>query len=164
MRQLNNISDFEKNKRWFNEKHLEKKRFCVAREIIVILKPLKNWEVGLTINVLMDRVVSNMQSKGYRKVGVSKPTIYEAIKNLNLYRDDIFIKSDKGVNKITGKVEFRYYSLSEDKDFNVWKQRFFRTKFRNELFSHQLSVYEEQVHKEEQYVGLKKSLVEEDLS
>jgi len=136
--------EFEKNKIHFNEYTLRKKKFSVAKEIYVIVKPKKNWEEGITTKDLNREIVKGFKTRGFRRKEVSTRTIYDSVNDLNLYRDDIYIISDWGINIDTNSKEFRYFCPYEPIDVSKRRELLHRGIFRNQIKDRQLEIFEEE--------------------
>jgi hypothetical protein len=152
-----NQGELERNKKHFNEYTLQKKKFSIAREIYVIVKPLKNWYEGITMDLLNEKIIENFKKKGYHKKKISKISIYSAIKDLNLYRKDIYIVSSKGLNAETNKYEFRYFCPFEPNDINHAKELLERIIFRSEIKNGNLTNFQEEIVHQEQIDVIKQT-------
>jgi len=155
-----NRLEFEKNKKHFNEYTLEKRHYSVPRQIMIIVKPRKNWYEGININSLRKRILDNFKKLPRRgtwirkiiKRGITKATIYTAIRDLNLYGSEhgIFIVSRWGIDTEKGIKEFRYFCPYEPNDISKQRELFFNSIFRNQLKGEQLEVFEEEIKHEQE--------------
>jgi hypothetical protein len=133
MNKPRNIDEFKANKKHFNEYTLQKKKFSIAREIMIIVQPKKSWYEGVTKKDLINNILDNFRKKGYyKKKKISGASISSAITDLNLYRDNIYIISAKGMNTKTSRHEFRYFCPYDILDISKTKELLQRNIFRNE--------------------------------
>lgn len=156
MKTPRNLGEFEANKKHFNEYILQKKKFSIAREIIIIVKTKKNWYEGITITDLMKKIIENFKAKGYyKKRKIAKQSIYDSVMDINLYRDDVYIVSAKGINLKTNKYEFRYFCPYDYLDINKTKELLQRNIFRSGLKEDSLNTFEEEIKHEEEIEKIK---------